>query len=437
MRTKLLCTALVIGLSSGLLVFCVGDDANNKDASTNDAGSDAPPAQGFTISLSPTHVTADPGDSSIAIAINVVRAQGFTDDVSFVITPPGHVTATNAVDTGNGGSSSSFSISVDGTAPLGDVTLTVTASNPTKTFVQNATLGIHVGTVVDLGDGGVTLPPWANGLVVKAWGAGGGAACVGCDPQAGGGSSGAGGGFAQGAIAVSPSSTLIVVVGTGGSPGGAATADAGCSKATLLGAGGGGFTGVQVKGGSFLVIAGGGGGATYYGSGVDGGGGPGAGGGIAGEDGTGTQCNGSGGTQTQGGTSASDVGCNVGEAGTSLHGGAGYNWNACQQLTVAQGGSPGGGMGGASGFGGGGGGGGYFGGGGGGYNVTSGNGGGGSGFVASDAGTLTTGHHAGPANTTDPDFVKYCTSGAANGGAPGTNGGVGASGCVVIRYTKP
>jgi hypothetical protein len=127
----------------------------------------------------------------------------------------------------------------------------------------------------------------------------------------------------------------------------------------------------------------------------------------------------------------------MGEAGSSLQGGNGYNTCA---TTLAAGGIPGGGMGGVGSLlGSGGGGGGFFGGGGGGEIVTGnigGAGGGGSGHVASDAGTLVTGSGPTAANTSDPDFV-HCASGTANGGATQVNNGAGGAGCIVIHYTKP
>lgn len=435
MGTKLLFAAMCVA-SSGLLVFCVGDDQNNQDASTKDAQPNdvvsEPPAQGFTIALAPSHVTADPGDSNIAIAITVSRAAGFADDVAFTITPPAHVTATNAVDTGNGGTTSSFSINVDNTMPLGTAQLTVTASNPTKTFVQNAKLDILVGTLADLGDAGTfTVPSWATSLTIKAWGAGGGATCQNC--QSGGTSGvepGGGGGFASGTFAVTPNSQLVIIDGTGGAAG--FYMDGGCSNHPT-GGGGGGFSAVQVKGGSFLVIAGGGGGTSYY-SGTSGGGGGGASGETANAFND-SGCLATGGSQTAGGNSG--ICGNMGEAGASLQGGNGYN--TCS-APVAAGGVPGGGSGGVgSFFGNGGGGGGFFGGGGGGEPATmtvGGAGGGGSGHVASDAGTLVTATGATPANTSDPDFV-HCANGTANGGATQVNNGAGGAGCIVIHYTKP
>jgi hypothetical protein len=440
MRAKLLCSVLIAGVSSGLLVFCVGgddqsQDASTKDVQTSDVTSEAPPAQGFTIALAPSHVTADPGDSNIAIAINVNRAASFTDDVAFTITPPAHVTATNAVDTGNAGTQSSFSISVDNSMPLGTAQLTVTASNPTKTFVQNATLDILVGTLANLGDAGTfTVPDWATSLTIKAWGAGGGASCPTC---AGGNTSGVaqggGGGFASGTVAVTPGAQLVILTGTGGAAGYITAADAGTCPGKFSGGGGGGFTGVQVKGGSYLVIAGGGGGTSYY-SGNGGGGGGATGEGVF--DVSDSGCSTSGGSQTSGGSSSS--GCaNMGEAGTSLQGGNGYT--SCVG-PYAAGGVPGGGSGG---FGtilsNGGGGGGFFGGGGGGELSSTNFGhaaGGGSGHVASDAGTLVTASGPTTANTSDPDFA-HCASATGSGGTTQVNNGVGGGGCVVIRYTKP
>lgn len=428
--------ATVVSVSSGLLVFCVGDTTNpGQDASTKDSGGDAgadvaPPAQGFTLTLTPIGITTDPGDSNIKIDVGVVRAAGFTDDVSFTVSAPTHVTATTPVDTGNGGTSSSFLVSVDATAPLGDLTLTVTAANPTKSFVQNAPLTIRVGSLVDFGDGGFTVPSWTNALIVKAWGAGGGASCQTCTMGGtGGGEPGGGGGFASATVAVTPGANLVAVVGTGAPAGFYAGADSGCPNQST-GAGGGGFSGLQVKGGNYLVIAGGGGGAAFYTY-------AGAGGGASGEDCPATSdagCFGRGGTQDAGGGSYTFGTCgNPGQPGSSLHGGNGYT--LCS-VALGTGGTPGGGNGASTSLlGTGGGGGGYFGGGGGGGPF--GGGGGGSGFVASDAGVLMSGSGGSAANTSDPDFAAHCASGAAAGGVPSTNSGVGGNGCLVIRLSKP
>jgi len=438
MKNRLLFGAIVVGVSSGLLMFCVGDDQSNQDASTDaqtDITTEAPPAQGFTIALAPSHVVADPGDSNIAIAITVNRAVGFNDDVAFTITPPAHVTATNAVDTGNGGTKSSFSINVDGTMPLGTAQLTVTAANPTKTFVQNATLDILVGTLADLGDAGTfTVPSWATSLTIKAWGAGGGATCQNCQGgNTSGVAQGGGGGFSSGTVAVTPGSQLVIITGTGGAAGFNTGADAGICPGKFSGAGGGGFTAVQVKGGSYLVIAGGGGGTSYYsGNGAGGGGAT----GESSIDPYDAGCYAGGGSQSGGGSDTSACG-NKGEAGASLQGGNGYS--TCVG-PVAAGGLPGGGSGGfGSILGNSGGGGGFFGGAGGGELSSSffgTAGGGGSGHVASDAGTLVTASGPTPAGTSDPDFV-HCNSTTGAGGATQVNNGLGGAGCIVIHYTKP
>ena len=342
------------------------------------------------------------------------------------------MTATNAVDTGNGGTSSSFTVSVDATAPLGDLTLTVTAANPTKSFVQNAPLAIRVGLLVDLGDGGFTVPAWTTALTAKAWGAGGGASCQTCTMGGTGGAHyGAGGGFASATVQVAPGADLVAVVGTGGLAGFYPTGDAGCSVGGS-GGGGGGYSALQVKGGNYLVIAGGGGGSATYQEAVGG-----AGGGASGQDGTGDAgCAGGGGTQTDGGTVTGSC-ANPGGNGKALQGGDGYT--QCSTAPLALGGSPGGGKGGFAIFGTGGGGGGWFGGAGGGLtgNFPNGGGGGGSAMVASDAGTLMTGNMETAANTSDPDFVAHCASGAAAGGVPSTNLGAGGPGCVVVRLAKP
>ncbi len=448
--------AICVGFltSACLLSFCVSDDSvNGPDASsdgttsdvvsTNDAGADAPPpAQGFTLSLSPGHVTADPGDSNVAITIDVSRAVSFTDDVSFTVTPPAHVTATSPADTGNGGNSSSFAISVDNAATNGDISVTVSGQNPAKTFVETATLGIHVGSLLDIGDGGFTLPSYASGIVVKAWGAGGGggSGCTDCQASAPmAGLAGGGGGFATGTFPLASGTNLSAVAGSGGVGGTwqVVTYDYGG------GGGGGGFTSIKVNGAStYLLVAGGGGGGvsapgntialtTAIG---------GAGGGTTGQDGKG-ECGGNGGTQTQGGAGC-DAGTWSGGSGAAQQGGSAYS----SLDAGAHGGNPGGGFGGQAAIGtnapgSGGGGGGYFGGGGGGGSgLAIGSGGGGSGWFNGDAGALMTGSGAAAANTSDPDYA-HCAANAGVGGAAGASnggtGGMGNPGCVVVRLAKP
>jgi hypothetical protein len=421
------------------LVFCVGDtgsgvkDGGGVDGTTDalqpsDAGLDVtPPLQGFTLMVTPANVVADRGDSNIQVAVNVVRAASFSDDVMFTITSPTELTATTPPNTGAGGTSSSFTLSVPQNATLGDFSVLLAAQNPTKTFTANASLGVHIGSLVTLTDGGFTVPSYAHAIVVKAWGAGGGgAACVGngCTLGDAGGFGGAGG-YVQATVDVTPGTALAVLAGTGGGGGAYAGADP-CAAG-----GGGGFSGVRIQNGSYLVVAGGGGGGAAYSLfGTAGG----AGGGTTGQDGYGSATcgGGTGGTQFDGGATPSSCNNPKGQ-GTAFQGGAGFvNSGTCTGTQGAPGGGPGG-----DDLGGGGGGGGYWGGGGGGENS---GGGGGSGWFAGDAGKLLTGNRWLPVQTSDPDFA-LCTAGAASGGSTPTAGssagGSGGPGCVVVRFAKP
>jgi hypothetical protein len=225
-----------------------------------------------------------------------------------------------------------------------------------------------------------TVPGGVNWIYVKLWGAGGGAG------RAGGwtyGAEGGGGGHVRGLFPVTPSSTIIVVVGRGGpivngttqSYGGGGT---NATNTNLSYAGhGGGYCGVfvtSVSQANALAIAGGGGGGgssrTWFGN-VGG-----AGGGLVGQRGASPYdakftAGGNPGTQSGGGAATAGY-TNNGSAGSALQGGAGAVENY-----------------------GGGGGGGYFGGGGGAYSETNtmGGGGGGSGFVKSTG--LLTANYAG------------------------------------------
>jgi len=415
-------TALGAGTLAVLLWACVGDDSGSpidaatndassndvmNDVTTNDTGTDAPPASGFSLSLAPTHVTADPGDAPVSITIDVHRASGFTDNINFTVVAPSGVTASTPPATGTGGTSSSFTLTFTNGAAAGDSTATVTGSNASATYVVNAPLGIHVGSLLAIVDGGVVVPPFASALNVEAWGGGGGSSSNGSLVSSGGA-----GGYAKATIPVTPGETLVAKVGTGG------------VGNLSYGAGGGGYTALCPTTGTCLLIAGGGGGG---GGGGDMGpsiGSGGAGGGVVGGAGgpSATCTNGAGGgTQSAGGTAGA---CNyVGSPGSSLQGGAGVG------SAYAAGGVPGGGSGGESG--GGGGGGGYFGGAGGSWDGANGagGGGGGSGYSSVDGGTLVAGNGAVPP-TVDP----RCPAGTAVGGTHEADGG---NGCLLIELPKP
>ncbi len=386
-----------------------GDGSTSGDASNLGDGAVAP--GDFTFSVTPSHITADTSDN-IPVTILVTRGASFTDAIDFAITTPLGITATGAASTGTGGTSSGFTVT-DVSALDGDAKIIITAadSNVTLNLVHQVTLGVRVGSLLDVSDGGLLVPDYATGLIATAWGAGGGSA-IDDDSQA---ANGGGGGFASATLAVTPGAFFIVSVGTGGS--GLHTQD---------GAGGGGYSAICPPSGACLLIAGGGGGAGA-GSNTTIGGAGGAGGGASGADGEpSTTCGttSTGGTQSAGGTAAS---CAItGVDGVSLQGGAGAGTGTAQNF----GGVPGGGNGGNGAAGGGGGG--YFGGGGGSWDNTdgAGGGGGGSGYVSADGGTLTAGSGINPGATPD----ATCPG---NAGGGGTNGEAGGPGCVVVHLAKP
>lgn len=367
----------------------------------------AVPQSGFTFVVAPGHVTMDPSDPQVQIQLTVVRAPGFTDGVRFDIKGgAAGAVSTAPPDVQPNQTNSSFGVAVtQGTVPNGvdhDFVITGTSFDGKYTDLEH--LGLWVGSALSPDDAGVlVVPAFANRVVIKAWGAGGGGAMAYQTPTSGGS-----GGFARAVFDVTPGSALRVVAGTGGSTPG----------------GGGGYSAVtDVDGGVWLLAGGGGGGSTanssetLYGNGGPGGGAN----GVPGKGGCGP---GAAGTQTSGG--AGGV-CNqtsdVGEPGSYLHGGNGNGgWVA--------GGVPGGG----EGANGGGGGGGYYGGGGGGYEYLtgSGGGGGGSGYVrdgGADAANLA-GWKTTPPNTTDPDYASPVGTG-------GTGSMSGGPGRVVVRLPKP
>jgi hypothetical protein len=420
MRSRFLSVGLGVWAVGSLVLLnrCVSDgdtttiDGGN-DVTTNDAvGNDVvqPPDAGFTLSLAPGHVTEDPGDN-YPVTINVNRANGFADPVSFVVTTPPGFTATQPAPAG---SSSQFYIATNADAGAGDFDVTVTGSS--TSLVQTAKLGVHVGSLLAIGDGGVvTIPSFATFIDVKAWGAGGGSGNW-CVNQMSGGLGGAGG-FAQATVPVQGGATYLAYVGGGG---GFSSGD--CS----VGGGGGGYSGfLAADGGPLVVAAGGGGGASawYNGGGNCPTGNGGAGGGASGGAGYGTGSPNYSST-APGAQDGGGAGTSGGSSGSYLQGG-----NAAGSGAPA--GTPGGGNGGTHA---GGGGGGYYGGAGGGeYTITSpscgGAGGGGAGYNPFDGGTNITSDSGVPPNASDPDY-------ATNVGTAGTKI-AGGPGRVVIRLPKP
>lgn len=395
--------------ASAVLVRCVGGDDTTKTDAGADATTDAPPSDGappdagFTLSLTPSHLTEDIGDS-FQVTVNVNRSPSFNDPVTFAVSAPPNLTATtpNPATT-----TSTFFVTANSGA--GDFVVTVTGTS--GTLLQNAVLGVRVGSVIAPDDAGVlVIPAYASSLTIKAWGGagGGGPDCTYISTL--NGATGGGGGFAGGVLAVNPGDTYHIAVGAGG---------AGTSMGSGGGGGGGGYSAfVAGDGGVILLAGGGGGGLAAYCPGSSGtiGLGGGAGGGITGGTGGGL-APGTGGAPDGGGKGG---GANGGALMGGSGGGAGN----------ISGGTPGGGNG-SSPQGGGGGGGGYFGGGGGaagGGSLNGGGGGGGCGWNTLDGGTLIEAAGAGAANSSDPDYAN-------NAGT--SNKGGGNQGRVVIRLSKP
>jgi hypothetical protein len=412
-RTIAIVTLVWSVAASAALLACVGgddtstqQDAGGNDATVNDVAVDTqqpPPDGGFTLSLAPGHITEDPGDT-FPVTINVNRASNFTDAVTFTLTTPPSLTTTQPAPAGN---SSLFYVTTPNAANAGDYQIVVTGTN--GTLVEDATLAVHVGSLLAIQDGGVTIP-FETTAEVEAWGAGGGAGPGGCNFQYDSGASGGVGGYASALVPVSPG-VYTVVIGTGGSYNATCEANGG---------GGGGYSGFFTSDGGALLIAGGGGGGSSvwffqatYGLGELGG----AGGGLYGAN---------GGYAAGGAPDGGGVGGGGGGSGASLQGGNGAG------AVNGTGGTPGGGNGGTHA---GGGGGGYFGGAGGGDYPTqygpdnSSSGGGGAGYAPYDGGILITSDSGAPPNTASPDYAN-------NAGAAGHNA-AGSAGHVVIRLTKP
>lgn len=353
------------------------------------------------------------------------------------------------------GSGINYAGSSSYTAP-GDVTLyaifkptyTYNANGATGGTVPAPTTGSAPGTacIVDAGftnckvftyTGGnqtFTVPSdidVTKGIMVEAWGAGGGGtfAYYG-DP------SGGAGGYSKGKInSPTAGGVYTVIVGQGGlvrdtttkfGGGGAA----GTASGANLGSSGGGYSGIFSGTGTStpILISGGGGG------------------GSPGTDGTGTPGGGGGANQSGGQSTAANATLAGGRGGTTSTGGAGGTSNSCTTAGSSLQGGNGCAISGAEG--GGGGGGGYFGGGGGAYQTSTsginGGGGGGSGYLNTSVATLilaTAGSDGAYANFAYPDrtSVNYALN-AGRGGMPNTNtaaDNTGGNGLITIQWNSP
>lgn len=428
-------TASTVGAACSLVtdLSSLGADASV------DAPVDAPPveaaADGFLLTATPPHVTADPGDG-FDITINITRGATFADIVDVTVnglpglsnlqTSPATLTFTASapvvlhVDV-----DAAAKTPQDGTVALLGIGRTTQRPSTTSFDVRIGTLFVDTQTSTT-----VTVPPYASSVILKAWGAGGAAGSNYGTTAVGG--SGGGGGMAGARFAVAPGSLLDITVGAPG------------QNAKFGSAGSGGGYSQVMLGSTLLLLAGGGGGGgkgggdtTVYCNPLAGGGG------LAG-GGANAQTSSRSGTEDAGG----QAGGTGATAGAAFQGGNGADppptCSTCSGYQ-ADGGAPGGGGAGYAGVcqgsAGGGGGGGYYGGGGGALAPSGGSssgGGGGSGFV-SDAGADVVQMHgtgATAAATTDPDYL----AGSASGGVAqtSTTPAVPATpGHVVVRLPKP
>lgn len=385
-------------------------DGGTVDSPTVDIG---PP---FTIAVSPSHITEDIGDTvpvTVSQTPDIGYVANFTVSTAdgLTIKQPGLLYAPFTIEV--------TAVSVPASGP--DTTITITATS--GSIVQTATLGVRIGSRLLPDDAGVVvIPPYANQITTKLWGAGGGGGpdCV-YNSITYAGSAGGGGGYAiVDQLMVVPGETFRVVEGTGGS--GVVTVGAGG------GGGGGGYSAFMDADGGIIAIAAGGGGGTaaWCQYPPDFGNSGGAAGGPSGGDGTDYSLGGHGAQADAGGSSVGNGG-----AGSLFTGGAGGGTGA-----VIAGGTPGGGSGNAGARGGGGGGGGHFGGGGGssadggGAGPSNGGGGGGGGsWVPKDSlGTF-------PANGSQP--ARATDSDIGDAGAGYGRQGNGGPGRVVVLLPKP
>lgn len=409
----------------------VGADAG-ADARTIEGGPVVVPPLGFALRLSPERVTLDRGDA-FDITVSLTRGANFAEAVDVTVQGQGADLSTNPATLTFAGATTEFffTLKADAAAVERELALDVIGiAKGTTSISAKATLPVRIGSLLLATDANATLPlpPYTKGIVVKLWGAGGGAgttAVGSSSPEVAGGAGGAGG-FATALFPVDATLPLTLVVGTGGAVG----------TARAAGGGGGGYSMVS-RGSDALAVAGGGaggGGAYYYrdsitcaftgnpGAGAAGGGGDGAPRGNPNRSATTTAAGAGGGNGATG--------------GTARQGGDGSGVGA-----FVAGGVPGGGRGraGTDGCdfsptsGGGGGGGGWFGGGGGGTPATfggGGEGGGGSGMLAVGATNVTTSAGGG---TTDPDYAGN----AGKGGAGTVTPAAGSPGRIVVRLAKP
>lgn len=348
-------------------------------------------------------------------------------------------------------------------APISANTTIATGNNPTGVGEWNETnvryTGDRFGNAVSYNEGRLYLlgggcisenstvfdtagadtyvvPAGVTSITVKMWGGGGGG---GAGSTNGDGGAGGGAGYVESTLAVTPSETLNIYVGSAGGGGTYPGTSGG-------GGGGGGHSEINRSGTNLLIAAGGGGGGGGDNSSGTPGGAGGAGGGTTGVNGGSSSSAGGGfaggascaGSLCDGGTGGANSGSTGGSesAGDGGNGGGGSGGeNNGGQADDGDGGTAD-----TGGFGGGGGGGGgYFGGGGGSSSQAGdaggGGGGGGSNYLTGTSQTNGQGSGQNPANSGDSARAGAGVGGG--GGGTGATGSDGADGIIVITYGTP
>jgi len=152
-------------------------DAHMTDGAVDGGGvHDAAAEVGFTVAVSPPHITEDPGDS-FPVTVTIDRTGGFTDALTITVNNlPTGASATPLTIPGSA-SSGMFSLAVaSGTTVTNtEIELSVVAANGTGSVSGMTPLGFRFGSKLILDDAGVYLvPSYSSGVTIKAWGGGGG-----------------------------------------------------------------------------------------------------------------------------------------------------------------------------------------------------------------------------------------------------------------------
>jgi len=126
------------------------DDSRAPDAATSEGGDATVPM--LVLSLQPAHLVEDPGDT-VTVTVNVMRV-GFTGEVTFLVSPPLEVEASQpapALD-----STSTFEVSTPAATANGDYDVVLTGSS--GSIVAQVHLPVHVGSFYELDGGSWTVP---------------------------------------------------------------------------------------------------------------------------------------------------------------------------------------------------------------------------------------------------------------------------------------